>query len=57
MYDITYVEPKKFSKQMNNTKRSRLTDKRNKLMDTSMEWEWEVQTIGYKIDSRMYCTT
>ena len=58
------MESKKYNKLVNIIKGSRLTDIENKLVVTSREGrrgsigmeEWKVQTIGCKIDSRMYCT-
>ena len=67
LYDVTYVQNlKKYNKVVNITKRSRLTYIENKLVVTSGErerrgnigvGEQEVQTIGCKIGSRIYCTT
>ena len=59
------MESKKYNKLVNTTKKNRLTDIENKLGVTSGEGqrgnirvgEWEVQTIGCKIGSRMYCIT
>ena len=55
-----YVESKKnTTNKWIEPKKSRLTDTENKLVVTSGEGkigagEWEVQTIGYKMSSRVY---
>ena len=55
------MESIKYNKLVNK-KRSRLTDTENKLVVTSgggniAVGKWEVQTRGYKLGLRMYCTT
>ena len=52
-----YVESKKYNKLVNVTRKKQTHRYREQTSGYGGVRGWEVQTTGFKIGSRMYCTT